>query len=312
VTYVRRAIELTFRLGKGTFGQTSYDQVTVSGLRVQASIQNAGGPSMGVATVRVHGLTLSMMNELAQIMRLASGSIVVRFNQLIIAAGDYGSNLTQIFQGQITLAPIQMGGAPDAVLELAAHAGAFEQVLMIPPTSYPGLVDAAQVLATMAAQGDYAFENNGASAILDRPYFWGSLREQIYSCVRQAKFEWNSLDNGVLAIWPKGGSRAVETPLPASQTIVVSAPPPIPLISPATGMIGYPTNWNLGVAVNTTFDPRLRIGGKCQVQSQLAFANGIFVMFDISHELESEMPNGQWSTSFHGAPVNSDLYPPEP
>jgi hypothetical protein len=311
VTYVRRAIDLTFRLGKGTFGQTSYEQVTVSGLRVQVSIQNAGGPSMGQATVRVHGLTLSMMNELAQVMRLASGAIVIRFNQITISAGDYGTKLPQIFQGNISLAPIQMGGAPDAVLELAAYAGAFEQAQMIPATSYPGPVDAAQVLSTMAAQAvpPYAFENNGASCILDAPYFWGSLREQMYSCVRQAKFEWNALDNGVLAIWPKGGSRFIETPLPASDVITVTAPASIPIISPDTGMAGYPTNWNLGVAVTTVFNPNLRIGKRCQVQSQLPFANGIYTMWDISHEIESEMPNGQWTTSFHGVPANSDLYP---
>jgi hypothetical protein len=308
MTYVRRAIDLTFRLGKGTFGQSSFDQVTVSGLRVQVSIQNAGGPSMGQATVRVHGLTRSMMNDLAQVIRLANGSVTMRFNQIIIAAGDYGTNLTKIFQGQITLAPIQMAGAPDAVLELAAYAGAFEQVQMIPPSSYSVPVDAAQVLANLAAQASppYAFENNGASAILDAPYFSGSLREQMYACVQQAHFEWNSLDDGVLAIWPKGGFRSGSADIPQ---IVVTAPALAPLISPATGMRGYPTNWNLGVAITTLFNPKLRIGKLCQVQSSLPFANGTFVMFDISHEIESEMPEGQWSTSFHGVPTSSDLYP---
>jgi len=312
MTYTRRAIDLTFRLGKGTFGQSSYDQVTVSSLRVQVNIQNAGGPSMGQATVRVHGLTASMMNELAQVMRLASGRVVNRWNQITVTAGDFGTELTQVFQGQITLAPIQMSGAPDAVLELAAHAGAFEQVQMIAPTSYPGSVDAAQILASLAAQANpaYAFENNGASQILESPYFSGSLREQMYACVQQADFEWNSLDNGVLAIWPKGGSRTGGAPVtPGVETIVVTAPRSIPIISAATGMRGYPTNWNLGVAVTTLFNPQLRIGKLCQVQSSLPFANGTFVMFDIAHELESEMPEGQWSTSLHGAPL-SDLYPP--
>lgn len=287
MAFVQRKITLTFVLGTGTFGSTGSNTVTVSGLRVSASIVNAGGASMGQAMVRIFGLPLSLMNQLAQVLRTSDGSIQTRFNQLQIEAGDDVSGMSIIFQGQITLAPIDMNSYPDSSLVVTAHAGYFEAVKSANPISFPGSADAAVILQNLATQSEYAFENNGVSVMLATPYFHGSPRQQMEQCAQAANINW-VIDNGTLAIWPKNGARGGAAPL----------------ISADTGMYGYPTNWNLGVAVKTVFNPQLRIGGICQVQSILPFANGQFTMFDVSHELESEMPNGQWFTEFHGSPFN--------
>lgn len=319
--YARRAIDLTFQLGLGDFGLDAMNTVKVSGLRVQVSMQNAGGPSMGHATVRVHGLTKSMMNRLAFVMRTADGKIMNRWNKLIIEAGDYGTSLTQIFNGQIVAAPIQLGSAPDSVLEVVAYNGYFEAVTPVSPTSSDTPVDLAQLLGTMAAQASppYKFENNGVSAMVPKAYYDGSLRDQMYACVRDIPCQWNGLENGVLAIWPNGSYRTGETTTSAATTAVPSgqleainvvAGPAPPLVSTETGMIGYPTNWNLGVAVRTLFNPKLLLGKTCEVVSDLPFANGEFIMFDIGHELDTEMPGSQWETSFHGLPTFGDVYSP--
>lgn len=287
MSFIQRKIDLTFKLGTGAFGDTGFTTVTVSGLRVQVSIINAGAQSMGQAQVRVHGLTLSMMNQLAQI-RVINGSVQVRFNQIQIAASNDAGGMSTIFQGQILQAPIDMNGSPDSVLTLIAQAGAFEAVKSVPPLSYPGSVDATGVLKTWAAQNNYDFENHCIPVMLATPYFSGSAKQQMDSCAHAAGIN-AVIDNGVLAIWPKGGSRGTLTPL----------------ISPDTGMVGYPTNFGAGVAITTLFNPDLQIGKACQVQSSLPFANGKWNMFDIAHELESETPNGQWFTHFHGSPFNA-------
>jgi hypothetical protein len=168
-----------------------------------------------------------------------------------------------------------------------ANAGLFESIKPVPPSSYPGAVDAAVVMSTLARKAGYAFENNGVSVMLSTPYLQGSLWDQMARCADAANINW-TIDLGTLAIWPKGGSRAGS----------------MPVISSKTGMVGYPTNWGYGIGVRTSFSSQLQIGKSCEVQSILPFANGKFTMFDIEHDLESETPNGSWFTQFHGSRFN--------
>jgi hypothetical protein len=327
MSFFRRAIDLTFPdLNK-----------TVSGLRVQCQTEVAVGPGMGRAQVRVYGLTKSDMLQLASNVRLANGKLVYRQNRLVINAGDLpisgpAEPLQQIFQGQITSAMILLSDQPNSIFEMSAYTGAYEASVMIPPRSYPGPVAAENILADLAALATppFTFENNGCHEILGNTYLVGSIRDQMLQTIRATEtFAWNALDNGILAIWPKNGFRsestssastvAAPTILPTPSTppdqIIVTAPLQIPLISPATGMVGYPTNWNLagGLFLTTEFNFDLHLGKRCKVESELPFANGIYVMYDIAHDLESEMPDGAWYTTLHAAPwPSSDIAPATP
>lgn len=294
MAFTKKKIDLTFKLGKNgkgdqtTFTEGDYTTVKFSGLRTQVRISGSGGAEMGEAQVRVFGLTLSQMNQLGSVVRVEKDCIENRFNSLQIEAGDDESGMAIIFQGQISMASIDMNGAPDSSLTLLAHAGYFEAVKSAPPLSYPVPVDVAEIMATLAKQNGYTFENNGVSVILSRPYLHGSPRAQMESCATAAGINW-TIDCGTLAIWPKGGVRRTE---------------PVPIVSAKTGMVGYPTSWYNGVAVTTLFNPRLQLGKICEVESILSFANGRFGMFAISHDLETEIPNGAWFTSFQGGPFN--------
>jgi len=289
MAFTKKKIDLTFKLGKGAFGESGADVVKLAGHRVQCSIASAGGPSMGQATLKVYGLTLSLMNELSHITRVnGAGGFESRFNSLQIEAGD-DAGMAIVFQGQTTAAITDMNGAPEVAMTISAHAGYFEAVKAAAPTSYPGHADAALILANLAADNGYAFENNGVSVMLATPYFPGSPRDQMLRCVEAANICWNGLDDKTLAIWPKGGSRGGL----------------IPLISPDTGMVGYPTCKGIGqIGVKILFNPELRIGGLCQVESLLPFANGKFGIFEIGHQIESETPNGAWFSTFTGSQLN--------
>jgi hypothetical protein len=293
MSFTSKKINLTFKLGRDTngvqytFTEGDYDQVNVTGLRIQATIANAGPPSMGEASVIVHGLTPSLMNQLTTVRRLNDGQVTTRFYQMVIDAGDAVAGMSTIFQGQVSLAQIDMSGAPDSSLRITAHAGLFEAVKPTAPLSFPGSADVATIMQSLAVQNGYTFENNGVTAKLSRPYFPGSPKQQMESCANAANINW-TLDTGILAIWPKGGSRGGA----------------IPIISASTGMIGYPSNYDVGIAVRTLFNPQIGFGKKCQVQSGLPFANGTFGMFGITHDLESETPNGKWESSFTGSSFN--------
>lgn len=287
MSLVRRKIQLSFRLGKGSFGESGYDTLTVSGLRTRVSITDAGGPTLGQARVRVFGLSLQHMAQLAQIMKMPNGEIQLRFNEITIIAGDDDRGMSQIFQGQITSAPIDLGGQPDAIIDFSAFAGGFEAVRSIAPTSYPAGTAVADIMANYARQAGYAFENHGVNTVISKPYFPGSLGDQIRSCAEQADCE-VKITNGTLIIVPKGQPRNMTD---------------VPLVSPATGMVDYPIGWNQGISVRSIYNPSLLILGQVQVKSVIPFANGFYTIYNVAHDLESETPNGDWFTAFNGFPL---------
>src|ERR1700722_20220567 len=101
------------------------------------------------------------------------------------------------------------------------------------------------------------FENNGVTGSLSNAYYSGSAKTQAQMCVDDAGISWNHGDLGILAIWPKFGSRGGA----------------VPLISPQTGMVGYPTYSALGIDFQTLYNPSIGFGQKVQVQSSLEAAS---------------------------------------
>jgi hypothetical protein len=277
MAFVKRKIDLTFQLGQGSFGLSGFDTVKLEGLRVIAEITGSGSPRMGQANVRVYGLTPDLLADLSRVIRSPNGVLEWRHNTLIIEAGDEGAVPARVFQGQVIMAAIDMNGAPDSVLTVVANAGAFDKVRTIPAVSFPGPADVAVIMNNLAATMNRPFEPNGVSVILDRPVLWGSAMDQAQQAADQANVNW-VVDNSTktLAIWPRGEARGGG----------------VPVVSPETGMIGYPTNFNLGVTVSTLFNPLLMVGQKVEVRSSLKFANGFYGMFNIAHTIHSEVPDG--------------------
>lgn len=296
MAFVECAINLTFHLGKDsknrqyTFNEGDYDTVKVTGLRVRASIEGAMPPAKGNATVYVYGLTDSLMNQLSLFSRLEKGVVAIRYNQLMIEAGDSQSGMSTVFTGQINFAQPDYSGAPDSCLVVSAMAGYYEALKSASPLSYSQQADVATIMQTLAVQNGYTFENNGVSVILSTPYLWGSPLSQMESVANAANINW-VIDNNVIAIWPKGAARNGMAPL----------------ISAETGMIGYPSRVDKGgsVSVRTLFNPHIRIGGKCELKTGIPSANGQYATFDVRHELESQTPGGRWETSFKGSPLNT-------
>ncbi len=132
-----------------------------------------------------------------------------------------------------------------------------------------------------------SFENNGVSVIFPKAYYWGSALSQVRDVINDAGIEWNQGDNGVLAIWPKGGSRGGA----------------VPLISKDTGLIGFPYPSGNGLlGLRTIFNPQINFGAKINVDSTITPAKGIWTVCSLMHDLESETPNGAWFSALVGTP----------
>lgn len=291
--FTRKAITVRFTLGDasaiGTASQTEVfsasgtNTVELTGYRISAAISKAGGASMGEAHLRIYGMSLSLMNELSTLGRTP---VFVGKNLIDILAGDEGAQ-SLIFRGTMQQAFTDLGGAPEGMFQVSAYSMLYQAVQAIAPTSFKGPTDVALILQGLATQMGMTFENNGVSVILRDPAYNGSAKTQAEAVVHDAGIEWNHGDMGVLAIWPKGGSRQGA----------------IPLISKDTGMVGYPYPSGQGLlGVRTEFNPAINFGGRVQVQSDITPACGTWGVVNVVHEIESEMPGGQWFTSIVGSP----------
>lgn len=285
MNFAKRRIDMTIKLGAGTFDDSVGDTVTLSGLRVQANIAAHGDNVQGVLQLRIYGLPLPMMNRL---MRIGTIGNQGPRNSILVAAGDVAGGLTVVYKGTMAQAWADFQSAPEVVLNVMAFSAFDAAVTPVGASSYVGSVDAANIMADLAKLMGLAFENNGVSVMLSNPYFPGTALAQSDACAQAAGIRY-TIDRGVLAIWPKKSVRAGE----------------VVLVSPETGMVGYPIFSDSGVVINSLFIPNIRNGAQIKVESSLTPACGTWNVRGVVHTLESETPNGQWFTQLAcGRPTN--------
>jgi hypothetical protein len=290
--FTKKAIKLSItlkpkQLESGSFVQPVFDDlgsdtVTLSGYRTSVTITKPGFPSQGGAQARVYGLSLSLMNELSSLGRTP---IKRNFNLISIAAGDSGAEST-VFVGNMTEAYTDLGGVPEGVFQIFSFAAAFGAVQSIPPTSFRGTVGVDTVMRGLANKMGLSFVNYGVSVMFSNPYYAGSALVQVKQAAEDARIECDC-DNGVLAIWPRNGSR---TDAPA-------------LISPGQGLVGYPYSSGRGLmGLKCVFNPKVKYGSLVRVESSITPACGLWKVVNLTHDIESETPGGQWFTTLTLAP----------
>lgn len=277
--FTRKRIDVTITLGTGAFGETVGDTVTLSRLRTTAELIYAGGDSMGALQLRMFGVDAAMMNRLTTIGYV--NAAIKGKNSILLAAGDDENGMQTVFVGTIYDAWADYKNSPDVAFNVVANAGMGALVKPVAAVSYKGATDVATIMAGLAATMGLTFQNNGVNVQLSNPYFPGTALTQVRTCARAANIN-ATVDLGALVIWPKTGPRAGT----------------VPLISPATGMIGYPTLNSMGMAVRTLFNGNLKPGANVQINSAIPMACGTWQLGPLSHSLSSEMPGGPWFTNF--------------
>lgn len=272
-----RHLSFSFQLAQGSFDGKGADTAEYPGLRASVNISRAGGNSLGFADIRIWGLPLETMNKLTVINVLAYPEMA---NKLVtVSAGDDINGSGVCFQGTIKEAWADGSSPPDMVFHISAFTNAYQMNKPVAPMSYRGSVDAAIMLANLASQMNLGFENGGVTGVLVDPYKPGDLGTQLNAVCRDLDCE-KVIDNGVLAVWPRGQSRggaAVQ-------------------INPDTGMVGYPAFTESGCRFRTIYNPNLAFGRPVEVKSQLDAANGTWTVANVAHSLDAEIPGGQWFT----------------
>jgi len=159
------------------------------------------------------------------------------------------------------------------------------------------------MMQALATTGGYTFENNLTAPItMSSCYFTGTMIDQARALADAAQINFY-IHNGVLAITPLNTPRVT--------------PQPIPLISSATGMVGYPVYDGQLLFFRTLFNPSILFGGAIQVilsdipqklsakdqKLQPAAvttpqgAAGRWYVASVAYSLESQKPNGAWFCS---------------
>jgi hypothetical protein len=282
MTLSRKRIDVTISLGTGQFGDSGANTVTITGARVHAGIQVFGGEAMPQLQLRIFGQPLERMNQLTTVGPI--NSAIMFNNSVLVAVGDDESMQT-VYSGTIWEAWAEFQGAPEVPLNIMGLGGLAASLKPVGALSYPGAADVATIMQTLAETMGLAFENNGVNVQLSNPYFPGTALAQVRACARAADIYY-AIDRGTLAIWPKNSARQGDAVL----------------ISPATGMVGYPSFASNGLTLTTIFNPAIKPGGVVQVDSSLQVARGQWTVLQVQHSLQSETPNGQWFTQILAVP----------
>jgi hypothetical protein len=281
-SFTTKQIDLTFQLGKGNFGAAGQNLLKVSGLRILAqlsAILNQGGTRGATQIIlRIYGLTPSVMNSLT----VAGLGFGVRQNYVMVEAGDVNGT-SMVFRGLIIDAFPELNQMPDSAFMISATTAQDTALKPVAPNSFKGTADVAQIMNSLATAAGLAFENNGVDVKLSNPYLHGTLMMQMELVGKAANINWHidgTTNNGTLAIWPKNGSRGGG----------------IPVISPASGLIGYPSFEHSTIIIRTVFNPLIKQGGQIQIpQSEtITAARGNWNVIQIDASLSSQVPDGPW------------------
>ena len=272
----KKRLRFVITLGTGDFDSKGSDQIILEGFRAVADITNAGGLQMGELRGRIYGVSPSDMNAIT--------SFAYRFgattpNTCIVYAID-GTEETMVFAGNIVNAWPDFNSPPEVFLHIQAQAAMINLIRAVPPRSFSGTVDVASVMSQIAASMGYSFENNGVTTRLDDVYLDSTGLDQATSLARMAGIDLY-LDGTTLAITPANTPRKTATPV----------------VSAATGLVGYPMFDGVYLSLRTLFNPGIIPGGTIKVESDRDRATGTWQVLSMNHRLESEKPDGAWFTS---------------
>lgn len=275
----KKQLRFVITLGTGKFGSSNNDTITLQGFRATADIDKAGGMMMGTLRAKIYGVKQADMNSVTTL-QWKPGTLIP--NTVEVFAID-GPAETLVFAGNIVNAWADYQSLPDVFLHIQAQSAFFNALKAIPPRSFKGGVDVASVMAQIARDLGYTFENNGVTTRLVDVYLPNTGMEQAKDLARAAGCDLY-LDDKILAITPPNVPRKVI----------------IPLISPASGLVGYPTFDGVGVNFQTLFNPAITFGGSIKLETDVQQAAGEWVVTSVGHRLESEKPGGAWFSNVRG------------
>lgn len=279
MSFIQRQIGVAFTLGTGNFAGGG-NTANYSDLRISARIDGPGG-SLGTAQVAVWGMPLSDMNQLSLIGKIyaqASGR-----NRITITAGDAGGSgaLPTVFEGIILASFPDLSAQPQACFHVTAQGCAAINIQKSDTHHFDAGADAVKAFQTLADAADppLKLQSNGIALTLgSQQYLDKSIGTQIADLAHNLGVEY-AIDNGTLYLGKSG--QGYGSPV---------------VIAEGDNMVDYPAFNQNTILVTSLFNPALRTMGKITVKSSITAAEGEWVINNVTHEIDAQIPKGRWFT----------------
>lgn len=297
-SFTRKIIKTTIILAlkNGTYNDKDANTMVLQGFRQSWQISFGGGSVAPSAKGKIWGVRAETMNKLTNMNWKVDGK---QNNLLMIEAGDDPDHLDIVFKGNINFGFPDYSAAPDVCLSIEGMSGFFFKINAAPPNSYKGEIDVPVMLEKFAKDMQLTFHNEGVTAKISNASLNGSTQQQFDDIVKAAGIDcYRDPTDDSITIAPKGQPRKVETAV----------------LTPKTGLIGYPVPTLQGIALRCLYDKRIRFGGTIEIKdSAVAQCNGIWRVFGINVNIDSELPNGQWFCDIQATEIgNSGNAPSKP
>jgi hypothetical protein len=281
-SYSSKLLRATLILPTANFPGTSSNTLTLVGYRMSATIQGAARLPTSL-DLTIYGMRQADMNQVTILYSAATPQQVSTRALVILEASPDGSAWTQVFNGTFIQAQPDYRSVPHVALRAQAVTGNGMQLAIAPATSYRGATSIASIAQYLAGQMGFAFENNGVTGNLSTPYYPGTYMDQFRQLAQHANFDFYFDGNATLAICPINTPRNGKT---------------VPIFTPTSGLVGFPTIQQFGIHCETIFTPALILGGEIKIDGSIVpGANGTWQPAIATHELESLMPSGAWFSS---------------
>lgn len=281
-SFVAKRLRVTMILAgsNAIFPGTNSNTLTLENMRVSAKVQ-AVARLATQADIRIYGMKQPDMNALT--VAWANPPVVLD-HLVILEANNTGRDdgWVQVFKGTIIEAQPDYRAMPDVSFNLLAVTGYFVKINPVAPTSYTEQVDigaaASDIIECMGAPWTYV--DGGADGVLSNPYFYGTLWDQLAQACQAANADFYVQGDEILIV-PAGQPRDKA---------------PAVVLTPESGLIGYPMFERSGLNVNALFDPIFTCGTALEIQSSVPNASGRWFPYSLYHVLEARMPKGSWIT----------------
>lgn len=289
MAFNRKVIRLTLTLnGKDeSFTSDNQNKLEAVGLRISAEVNFGNGMPAPSARLRIYGLPAETMNKL---IRQKYRDAKKLRDDIMVEAGDQGEDLMMVFKGGIVEAYPDYAEAPNVSLIIEAQTAVLEAMTPSDAESYEGTHDVINIMGNVCKRIGYTLEDNGVKQLLENVYLCNTDISKIKWLAEAANLDLY-VESGNIAVTRKGEPRKLK----------------IPVISPDSGMIGYPVPTSVGVQFKCFYDPIVRFGGIVRVKdSIIERCNGDWITYGVRVTLETETEGGRWFMDVSAYPRGQD------
>ncbi len=287
-------------IGEGAaFNGTNSNTLIVSDLRMSAQVQASSMVASQMA-LKVWGMKRADMDAITIAWAIPG---IIR-DHLVVLEAWTGDGWSLVFSGTIIEAQPEYRGQPDTYLSVLATVGYLQRIEGADAKSYEESVDIGLIAGDIADKMGFTFVNGGADAVLSGGVaLWGTLIDQLDQACRMAGCDYYltgtpSAPTGAPrpgAVTPEN-SRGTLTITPRGRPIEGATSSV--LLSPATGLVGYPVYGREGLNVQALWQPAFQCAVPITIRgSVVPSADGDWYPYSMVHLLDANLPGGMWQTN---------------